>query len=98
VITHLRFEPKTPWKTRSRALLGLVERGVAELRPAFPGSDHPVRSAVYTIVLKRGADRAAVEDFIRETDCLRGITEEALGKIAAEPYPERLPAHQPLAG
>lgn len=90
--THLRFVPRTPW-TRKSAVLGVLqEYGVRSLKPAFPGSDHPVRSTVYTIAVKHGTDAAMLQDYIKETDCLIGVTPEALGEITVAPYPERAPA------
>lgn len=90
--THLRFVPRTPWTLKAAVLKVLQEYGVKSLKPAFPGSDHPVRSTVYTIEVKHGADPGSLQEYIKETDCLIGVTPEVLGEITVAPYPERAPA------
>lgn len=89
--THLRFVPRTPWPLKSAVISALRAYGVESLKPAFPGSDHPVRSTVYTIAAGPGvADPGVLQDYIKETDCLIGITRAGLDEIATAPYPERV--------
>lgn len=93
--THLRFVPKTPWQIRSGTIAALQAHGLESLKPAFPGSDHPVRSAVYAIAVRPGMDSASIQEFIKEADHLIGVTAGELGEIAVAPYPEP-PPRSPL--
>lgn len=94
--THLRFVPKTPWNLKSAVIGALQSHGVESLKPAFQGSDHPVRSTVYVIAAKPGSDPNILQEYIKETECLIGITAAVLDEIAVAPYPERVPARQPV--
>lgn len=93
--THLRFVPKTPWNLRSAVLGAMRAQGLESLKPAFQGSDHPVRSTVYAIAVSPGTDPRNLQEYIRETECLIGITAAGLDEIAVAPYPERVPARPP---
>ena len=81
---YLRFKPNTgPF--RAGEVNKMKALGVEALKRAFEDSSHPDRSAIYTIVMKKGFDVSALDGYFEGNDNVLGIDDEAFEVFANAP-------------
>ena len=83
---YLRFKPNTG-PSRSSEVNKMKELGVAALQRAFEDSSHPDRSAVYTIVMKKGYELSALDGYFEGNDVVLGIDDETFESYVDAPDP-----------
>lgn len=85
---YLRFKPNTgPF--RAAEVNRMKALGVEALKRSFEDSSHPDRSAIYTIVMKKGHDVSELDEYFEGNDNVLGIDDESFEVYSNAPDPRQ---------
>ncbi len=81
---YLRFKPNTgPY--RSGEVARMKQLGVLSLSRTFEESSHPDRSALYTIVMRKGFELSDLNEYFEHNDNVIGVSDELFETYANAP-------------